>query len=95
MTHEDVWKRDVHSRGLALNRWSFTELVSDLARTIRRRDFATVVMPLRIAHERLGAASVDRCDPRMGDLGTLPWPDGPLDVVEERFSVNATREPVL
>lgn len=95
MNHDNVWEHDLCGLGLGTDRSPFTELVSDLVRAIRGRDPATVAMPQRIARERLGAASGDRCDPRVGDVGTLPWPDASQDFVEECFSVKATREPVL
>ncbi len=38
------WERDVYARGLGLNRWPFTELVSDLVHAMRGRDPSTVAV---------------------------------------------------
>jgi SAM-dependent methyltransferase len=114
------WERDVYAKGLSLNRWPFTELVSDLVHATRGRDPATVAVlelgcgagnnlrfvlehgcraagidgspsAIRVARERLGAVSGDRCDLRVGDVGTLPWPDASQDFVIDRGGLTCVR----
>lgn len=47
MTYGTDWEQDIYGRGLALNRWPYTELVSDVIHATRGRDLsATHVLEL-------------------------------------------------
>lgn len=41
MIHSTDWENDIYGRGLALNRWPFTELVSDMIHATHGRDLAS------------------------------------------------------